>query len=447
MAALLTVGFGAPILIAVLALLFLGLSLRFPWIAAYTALISAFLTMPAGVPTQVPVAGISMYTFEPFLYLAALVAILRLPAVRSTDIASLSIVTILLLGSLLSLSSGTSAAHVVSDVRSLGYFTAALFVAGRFAASLHTQDVPRLTSWILWISAALMLFSSVTGIPVAGRQEEATLYLEGSGTGNGAATRIITGTTNLALPVLAGWLALWVVGKSPKGTAIRFMLPALLISFLGFSRNTLLGVGAAILFALLVTGSSRGWNMAFKRLLAVSASIIVIYVLLPVLQILPGSSFIGGQLISYGSRVIDGLSQQTLAVDTSVLYRERENFFLFQAIREQPLMGHGFGYAYKPGEGETGSFWADKGTIYAHNFYLWVVVKTGLLGLVAWFCMSAAPLLRAIRHREPTTLFLASGTIALLAVSVVAPMPIGSVGSVAIGGFLGAAWVIRLQGK
>lgn len=444
LAGVMAVGYGIPTLVAVLGSVVLGISLTFPRLAVYATMISAFLTMPVGLPAQVPLAGFSMYLFEPFLYLTVFVALLRLRAVRATDIAALSMAGILLVGSLLSLASGISAGHVISDVRSLVYFVSALFIAGRFAGNCSSAlGVIRLVSIILWVSAILILFSSATGVPLAGRQEEAALYLEGSGSGSGAATRIITGTTNLALPVLAGWLGLWVVGKSPKGTAMKFMLPALLISFVGFSRNTILGVGVGIIFAFLTMGNLHAWKSTFRRVLAVGVAFLMAYIALPVLQLLPGSSFISEQLISYGSRVINGLSQETLALDTSVLYRERENSFLFQAIRDQPFVGHGFGYAYKPGEGAAGSFWADKGTIYAHNFYLWVLVKTGFLGLAAWLWLSAAALLRAVRNRQPSTQFLSCGAIALLAVSVVAPMPLGSVGSVAIGGFLGAAWAVN----
>lgn len=436
---LLAVKLGALALVAVTALLFLGFSLWLPWLAAYSVLISAFLTMPIAVPTQVPVPGFSMYLFEPFLYTAVVVALLRLRTARVTDIGSALIFVVLAAGSVVAISAGASVNHVVSDVRSMFYFASALFIAGRYAAALRTHRVDSLVSLILWISAILILLSSATGMPIAGRQEEATLYLEGSGSGGDAATRILTGTTNLALPVMAGYLGLWIVGKTGKGTAVRFLLPALIISFLGFSRNSLLGVGAAVIFSLIVMGSRQTWRSATRRVMTVAAASLALYIVLPVLQFLPGANFVAGQLSTYTSRVIDGLSQQTLALDTSVLYRERENLFLFQAIREQPLFGHGFGYAYKPGEGQAGSFWADKGTIYAHNFYLWLTVKTGLLGLGSWLMLSALPLIRAVRRRDPMTLFLASGAVSLMAVSVVAPMPLGSAGSVAIGVFIGAA--------
>lgn len=436
---LLAAELGPLVLLAVIGLLFLGISLWRPWVAAYALLIVAFLAMPSVVPPQVSLFGVSMYLFEPFLVVAVIVALLRLRPTRFTDTASSLLLFILLGGSLVSIVAKINVSHVVSDVRSLFYFTGALFVAGRYAATGYIRSISALAYFILWISALLMLFSSVTGIPVAGRQEEATLYLEGAGSGGGAATRIITSTTNLALPVLAAFLACWIVGKTSKGSAIRVLLPSLIISFLGFSRNTLLGVAVAILFALVVVPWRDSWPSIVRRLLAVATSAFLVYMALPVLQFLPGSNFVADQLSTYASRVLDGLSQETLAVDTSVLYREHENSFLIQAIAEQPLLGHGFGYAYKPGEGEVGSFWADKGTIYAHNFYLWVWVKTGLIGLVGWIVLSALPITKVFRERNTNMLFLACGTVALLAVSVVAPMPIGSAGSVAIGLFMGAS--------
>lgn len=430
---------GVLALVLLAAGLFLTLSFIFPWAAAYAVVVSAFLTMPNFVPSQVPVPGFSMYLFEPFLYMAAFVALLRLPRSHTTDVASGFLVLAITAGGILSLTGGATVTHVVSDVRSLLYFACALFMAGRYASVAKVARVKTLVWVLLWFSAALVLFSSATGIPIGGRQEEGTLYLEGSGVAGEAATRILTGTTNLALPVLAGYLGLWVMGKTRTGSAVRFFLPALIISFLGFSRNTILGVAVAIVFSLVVLGSVQTWRSAVRRLLAVAAACLGLYVALPLLQLLPGANFVATQVDTYASRVIDGLSQQTLSLDTSVLYRERENLFLFQAIGEQPLFGHGFGYAYKPGEGQIGSFWADKGTIYAHNFYLWVMVKSGLVGLGSWLVLLALPITRAFRLREPGTLFLASGAVSLMAVSFVAPMPLGSAGSVAIGAFIGAA--------
>lgn len=435
----LAAAYGLPVVLAVIGLFFMGLSLWRPWIAGYSLLIAAFLAMPSFVPPQVSVFGFSMYLFEPFLWLAVIVALLRLRSVRATDSASFLLLLVLIGGGYISVVAGISVSHVISDVRSLFYFLGALFVAGRYAASGQYPKIPQFVCFILWSSALLMLFSSVTGIPVAGRQEEATLYLEGSGSGSGAATRIITSTTNLALPVLTAYVACWIVGKTTKGSAIRVFMPALMISFLGFSRNTLLGIATAILFALIVVPWRDSWSPVVRRLFAVAISAFFLYVALPVLQFLPGSSFVADQAATYASRVLAGLSQETLAVDTSVLYRENENSYLIQAISERPILGHGFGYAYKPGEGAPGSFWADKGTIYAHNFFLWVWVKTGLIGLVAWLILSALSVIRAFRERSTSILFLACGAVSLLAVSVVAPMPIGSAGSIAIGLFMGAS--------
>lgn len=108
-------------------------------------------------------------------------------------------------------------------------------------------------------------------------------------------------------------------------------------------------------------------------------------------------------------------------------------------IQKSPLWGNGFGYAYKPIN--TGRALSDKSEnlqCYAHNFYLWLLVKAGPVGFLLFLVPIARVLVAALRgsgHVALTTGALAAG---LLAVSFVAPMPLGSPTAVLLGLVTGA---------
>ena len=80
--------------------------------------------------------------------------------------------------------------------------------------------------------------------------------------------------------------------------------------------------------------------------------------------------------------------------------REAENVNLWIAIREAPLFGHGFGYAYQPPFGPAGRFAATFGPYYAHNFYLWLLAKAGIIGLVGFAMFALVPIIRAVRTQS-----------------------------------------------
>jgi hypothetical protein len=434
----LTVRLGAYPMLIVAGVLFLALVARHSQIAFYALLAAAFQTFPVGVPSQLFFGGLSVYIYEPFLAIAVLVALVRLrPAHRSDQIAVWGTVAILL-SSALSLLNGLEMQNVVGDVRPLLSVMGAIFVAGRVVGSEFAKGCSRIVSWILWTSAGLIGLSSVTGIAIAGRTESAALYLVGDGLTDGSASRIITGTTHLSLPILAAVLGMWVVGRGSRDLTIRFMLPALLITFVSFSRNSILGVGAAVLVCLVASLTVSTLIGVATRALVIAAVGVLAYFAAPLTSSLPGGQFVLNQLNSFGSRVIGGLTSSTLTADTSVLYRDKENTYLINAFLQQPFTGNGFGFAYKPPEGESGSFWADKGRFYAHNFYLWMAAKLGAVGLAGFIAIVGYAYVGAFRNKNRLTMFLAAGATSLLAVSFVAPMPLGSGSAISLGLFIGA---------
>ncbi len=68
------------------------------------------------------------------------------------------------------------------------------------------------------------------------------------------------------------------------------------------------------------------------------------------------------------------LSVSQVRTDDSLQYRQEESAAVLEAIRQSPLLGHGFGAGVtwrmiSEGVGDT--------TTFAHNGYLWLVWKVG----------------------------------------------------------------------
>jgi O-antigen ligase len=103
-----------------------------------------------------------------------------------------------------------------------------------------------------------------------------------------------------------------------------------------------------------------------------------------------------GDLVAAGQRL---LSVTKVHTDDSVKYRQEESAAVITAIKESPLIGHGFGAeitwsGVSTGFGET--------TTFAHNGYLWLAWKVGILvGLVVVAGMIAS-IARRTGARGPT---------------------------------------------
>jgi O-antigen ligase len=175
--------------------------------------------------------------------------------------------------------------------------------------------------------------------------------------------------------------------------------------------------------------------VAFVGIAAVSVSGVV-----GVIMASPAAGWLQLQLAGFQTRVLGGLTSVAFQTDTSILYRASEARYLLDAFARSPLVGNGLGYAYQPPQGPAGTFWGDQAPYYAHDFYLWLLAKVGLVGATLFLCLVIVPLFRRIRTSSSLRLVFTSGSVALLSVSVVAPMPLGTNSSIAIGVVLGLAF-------
>jgi len=185
--------------------------------------------------------------------------------------------------------------------------------------------------------------------------------------------------------------------------------------------------------------ASRSTRAGFKSVALVGGTVLVFVALVavgPTLASLPGGAWINLQVTSYGDRVLSGLSAEAQAADSSIQYRDIEDVYLLEAVRTSPVVGHGFGYAYKPPSGQS-DFLLNYAPYYAHNFYLWLLAKTGVLGGVLFAFVVIPPLLRVLRSASNAALAAAAGLASMLAVSFVAPIPLGGASSILFGALVG----------
>jgi hypothetical protein len=422
-------------LVAVLgAAVILLLLLRPTW-SIYLALILSSIALPAFLPTTFEVAGLTLHAHEPFLVIALVYTMVKFPSTRRSNLIALAFAGAIAVALLVGFAHQNSMTKILYDVRPLLECLAALVVASRIYGTPLAQQCFRVLSWVLWISALVTLAGATTGLPVGGRTEDASLT---SVTGNdAAATRLLTEATFPALAVLCAVIALAIAGRIRVRDSWMLSVPALLIVVLSFSRNSILAVAVAILFAVLASRRVDAFIRGSVIVVSVLAVFGLLVVLGPALAQLPGGDFINTQVHSYSDRVLGGLTSTVQATDPSVQFRSRENSFLMQGFLSSPVFGHGFGYAYKPSVSGA-SFLLDYAPYFAHNFYGWLAVKGGAASVLLLLVAVASPLLRSLRNASSTSFALAAAFAAMLAVSVVAPVALSTNSALLFGGLLGA---------
>jgi O-antigen ligase len=244
-----------------------------------------------------------------------------------------------------------------------------------------------------------------------------------------------TGVICFCLPLLAQQ------GRTIKST-LSLILPSLVICFFSYSRNQILGILAAAVFAIFMAGVSGSLGRLTRKLVAISVVTVSIFLgALFVETMVSNSNWFGRQVAAYSARVIEGLAPNAREADSSLNDREQENSYMLHAIAEEPITGTGYGYMYKPPLGNPGDFAASpEGRMYGHNFYLWTLMKGGPLALLSFVAMLALAVNMVFRYRDSYLIRGAGATVVAFAVtSAVAPMPVGAPGAMLFGIAIGTA--------
>lgn len=394
------------------------------------AFVAAFVTLPAFIPTTFAVGGFEIQAFEPLLAVAAMWALTS----KGKRPAGRVVVTLLVLaiyGVALGIYAGADPVRIVGDVRPLTHLIAATIVAARIVGTPDLDTCARVLPRLLWFSAIVTLLASVFGFAVNGRTEVAALT---AGALDGPA-RLLTPSSYLAVAVVCACGALAVARRQTLRQNAQLLVPALLIMALAFSRNNLLSVAVAAVFALAATRQARSVAFSIGAIIATTVVVGVLVLAQPIIAGLPGGQFVSQQIDGYSDRVIGGLSGEVRSTDSSVLYRDNENDYLRPKIAERPVVGHGFGMAYRPPAGTSG-FFLESAPYYAHHYYYWLTFKTGIIGLLVFAAATLTPLLRVLRQGGPAA-GVAAALAGLLVASIVAPMPNGQPGAALVGLLLG----------
>lgn len=298
----------------------------------------------------------------------------------------------------------------------------------------HVKWSMRVMIVILWFSAGMALLSSMYAIRLAGRAES----LEGT-TGAGQAMRIILTTQTPATAILSGLVAAPIVGRVRPALYFALGPPALIISLLSFSRNTLISMGVAAAVALL---ASLSWAALRRTLNAAAVGAGLVAVAVPgSLFLLHGSktgAWLADQFIAFNQRVLGGVTSNALAVDDSALERLREINLLKETIAQAPIFGHGLGYVYQPPTGDD-EFHLYLYPAYSHNFYLWWLAKAGAVGMAVFAFFALTPVILAMRCAPAPAKISAAVAAGLLAISAVWPLPEMPMDALGLGMALGAA--------
>ncbi|MBW4813356.1 O-antigen ligase family protein [Rhodococcus qingshengii] len=414
------------------------LALRGRWyLLPAIALFLAATTLPFQVPSAIGVGGFSFRLYEPILAAAFGWALTRRDTLNRLPKATLALLlTMVGLGIVVALLGNASPIRIIGDVR----FVIETAMAALVAAVVVRDQKAKLASAksmraSLWISAAFTLLASAGVVTLSGRSEAANLD---QAAGADAATRILAAATFFALATLCVSIAAAVVGKLSMRATWTWWGPALLILFLAFSRNHLVGIAVTILVALV---AARSFTRSTKTLYVAAwaaLAIVAIAALSPLISDLPGGAWIDSQVQSYSSRVLEGFDSAVTSTDSSTVYRDMEIAKLQVVVEDSPLIGHGYGFAYQRPIGQRGTFFYERAPYYSHNFYWWTLAKTGVVGLLLFLAAALSPLVVAMRDSSPGWGKAFAATLGgLLAVCWVAPLPIDAPSSAVIGAILG----------
>ena len=242
----------SPAVVAMLAagaaLVFIIL-LRPSWLAPL-ALVLAFTATPAIIPTQFAVGGITISAFEPVLLLAAVWAI---TTKTISDKAALRIVLIAMIiawGAVVGVAAGHGGSLVFTEIRYLIELVLGMLVGVAVVGARLLNTVLRVWKWSLWVSTVFVIAGMTLGLPLNGRTEAAALFVGGVQQASDV-DRLLTAATHAALATICAVVGLLVASRISIRSSLPFLAPALIVTFASFSRNSLLAVGAAFVFAAL----------------------------------------------------------------------------------------------------------------------------------------------------------------------------------------------------
>jgi hypothetical protein len=407
-----------------------------PQIMVSVALFLSFAALPEGLHIGKVFGPIPVYAYHVALILALcyLIPIVR-PHLSMFRLPAMFVVTVIFFAEV-GLAADNATDRVVHEAMYMLELVIGLVLALLIVYCDYIKGTMYAVGGTLWFSAGMVIAGSFHSIQLAGRSESMADMA-----GAVDANRIITTAETPAIAVLTTLVALQILGRGRAAAWLVFFPPALIITALTFARSTLLAVAVAAVVAIL---TSMNWPTLRRTGVLLLWGAAILAITLPgalfLLQHSLAGSWLSTQLAGYNNRVLGGVSTDALAVDESTLDRLRENAKLNRAIGDAPLFGHGLGYAYQmPFGNDPNWFTATLGTTYAHNFYLWWLCKTGVVGMSAFAWFALTPLIRGLRSTSTLAKAGVAVSLGLLTICNVAPLPEEPASALVLGMALGSA--------
>lgn len=432
---------GIGLVVLVVALVVFG---RAPWVFVPATVVLAYTAVPLVIPRSVGVGGLSAYLYEISLLAALAFALTKRPPRRRTDALGVIVLSVTAVSAIFGYVAGNPLNPAMNDARGLVIVGFSVIIAGRVFGHPEVMKTVRVFKWVLWFSAA-MVTAGQFGLPLHGASEDAGLSFAGGGDrALSGAERFLTSATHASLATVCIAVALIITNRARLRTVAPWLVPALIVVFFSFSRNSILAIAVAVVFALVSSQQFRSFVTAGATFVGGGLVVWAVYALATASSADGPLGWLAVQINAYANRVVEGIDPSVISVDTSAQYRNKESELLIASWQQAPVFGHGMGHAYRIPVGAPDSFTATSGIYYAHNFYLWLAVKAGFVGVALIVAVFVIPLLRRMGDAPSSVVGSSAALAGLLVGSWVAPFPLGfeSASSMLIGALLGvsAAW-------
>ena len=307
-----------------------------------------------------------------------------------------------------------------------------------FSAINEAKDFRVLVVYLvscLWVSMFVEL-AMITGVienPFGSRASFSGRAISDVGIG-----RFVTPTHLLAGTCIGVVGYLWLSKRIPIKTSAFILLPSLVIAGLASTRLLVVLIFLPILAAAFLRQNKKNRLRLLGLSLVIAISPFIVNLLSQTL--LPQIEFLSQYISNFSARFFSTFISGDLSeTDSSSFYRSQEVHFATQYVSSHPFFGGGFSanFMSSPIVADN-SFLGLHGNSYSHNTYLWILIKTGFVGLIIFLAGVGSTLVR--RKRTPLSyeshLFL-SVLVSLLIIAFIWNILANSPDSTLFGGILG----------
>lgn len=388
---------------------------------AFVAVLATTFPSVLGIPSTLPLAGGALWYTDVLLPAACLACYGSIRDRRGIGLALLLVASGIALIAV-GLMAGAEPRWILRDSRQLVYLGLGA-VLGLYLARdrANWRWFAQCLAAYLAVVAGLVVVSQFSPVALVGRATAETLVVGDESVDLGV-RRAQFETNPLFLFVLASAAASAVAGLNVsrligRGNTRVLVVAACIVVFLSYSRNSVLAIAVALTCASVVPLGRPRWDRLVRLGVVLGSAAVVA---LALWAISSQTGVLSGQVSAFQTRVISGLSDDTLAEDAGISWREREAELAFNSGLESPILGQGAGVFYRPRV--AGDPFRDAGgRLYVHNYFLWVFVKGGMVYLALILLVFGFGLRGLVVSKHSVLCAMGCGLAGVLAAGWVAP--------------------------